>query len=81
MGAAHFDVEEFGADFAYTLDGDTEGEIQYENFNAAKAEFRISGVNVSSGLRQRYYGKCFSCCHGDQLYAASGRNAPGYRRI
>ena len=30
----------------------------------------------SSGLRQRYYGKCFSCCHGDQLYAASGRNAP-----
>ena len=39
MGAAHFDVEEFGADFAYTLDGDTEGEIQYENFNAAKAEF------------------------------------------
>ena len=49
MGAAHFDVEEFGADFAYTLDGDTEGEIQYENFNAAKAEFRISGVNVHPG--------------------------------
>ena len=48
-GAAHFDVEEFGADFAYTLDGDTEGEIQYENFNAAKAEFRISGVNVHPG--------------------------------
>ena len=41
-GAAHFDVEEFGADFAYTLDGDTEGEIQYENFNAAKAEFQIN---------------------------------------
>ena len=49
MGAAHFDVEEFGADFAYTLDGDTEGEIQYENFNAAKAEFEISGVNVHPG--------------------------------
>lgn len=49
MGAAHFNVEEFGADFAYTLDGDTEGEIQYENFNAAKAEFQINGVNVHPG--------------------------------
>lgn len=49
MGAAHFDLEEFGADFAYTLDGDTEGEIQYENFNAAKAEFQIRGVNVHPG--------------------------------
>ena len=49
MGAAHFDVDEFGADFAYTLDGDTEGEIQYENFNAAKAEFQINGVNVHPG--------------------------------
>ena len=49
MGAAHFDLEAFGADFAYTLDGDTEGEIQYENFNAAKAEFRIAGVNVHPG--------------------------------
>lgn len=49
MGAAHFDLEEFGADFAYTLDGDTEGEIQYENFNASKAEFQIRGVNVHPG--------------------------------
>lgn len=49
MGAAHFDLQTFGADFAYTLDGDTEGEIQYENFNAAKAEFRITGVNVHPG--------------------------------
>ena len=49
MGAAHFNLEEFGADFAYTLDGDTEGEIQYENFNAAKAEFHINGVNVHPG--------------------------------
>ncbi len=49
MGAAHFDVKEFGADFAYTLDGDTEGEIQYENFNACKARFEIKGVNVHPG--------------------------------
>ena len=37
MGPAHFDVKKFGADYAYTLDGDTEGEIQYENFNACSA--------------------------------------------
>lgn len=49
MGAEHFDLEAFGADFAYTLDGDTEGEIQYENFNAAKAVFDIRGVNVHPG--------------------------------
>lgn len=49
MGAEHFDLDEFGADFAYTLDGDTEGEIQYENFNAARAVFDIQGVNVHPG--------------------------------
>lgn len=37
-GASHFDVESFGADYAYTIDGDTEGEIQYESFNACKAQ-------------------------------------------
>ena len=36
MGAEHFNLSQFGADYAYTVDGDTEGEIQYENFNAAK---------------------------------------------
>ena len=49
MGPAHFNVKKFGADFAYTLDGDTEGEIQYENFNAAKAVVEFAGVNVHPG--------------------------------
>ena len=48
-GTAHFDVETFGADFAYTLDGDSEGEIQYENFNACKADFEITGFGVHPG--------------------------------
>lgn len=48
-GAAHFSVEDFGAEYAYTLDGDTEGEIQYENFNACKARFDIRGFNVHPG--------------------------------
>lgn len=48
-GTAHFNVEEFGADFGYTLDGDTEGEIQYENFNACRADFEIEGFGVHPG--------------------------------
>ena len=49
MGAEHFNLEQFGADYAYTMDGDTEGEIQYENFNACKAEFVVRGFNVHPG--------------------------------
>lgn len=48
-GAAHFDVDKFGADFAYTLDGDTENEIQYENFNACGALVEFHGVSVHPG--------------------------------
>lgn len=49
LGPDHFNVEAFGADYAYTLDGDTEGEIQYENFNACKARFDVRGFNVHPG--------------------------------
>lgn len=48
-GAKHFDVEGFGADYGYTLDGSAEGEIQYENFNASTAIFTIHGVSVHTG--------------------------------
>ena len=48
-GAKHFDVEGFGADYAYTLDGDEEGEIQFENFNASSAFITIHGVSVHTG--------------------------------
>ena len=48
-GTDHFNVEKFAAQFAYTLDGDTEGEIQYENFNACKADFEITGFAVHPG--------------------------------
>ena len=48
-GADHFDVEKFGADVAYTLDGGMEGEIEYENFNAAGATFTVNGNNVHPG--------------------------------
>lgn len=48
-GADLFDLNYFKADFAYTLDGDYEGEVAYENFNAASADFAIKGVNVHPG--------------------------------
>ena len=48
-GAKHFDVEGFGADYAYTMDGDEEGEIQFENFNASTAFITIHGVSVHTG--------------------------------
>jgi len=48
-GADLFDLDYFKADFAYTLDGDYEGEVAYENFNAASATFQVKGVNVHPG--------------------------------
>jgi len=48
-GVDHFDVDAFGADFAYTVDGGQAGEVQYENFNAAGAEVTIHGRNVHPG--------------------------------
>ena len=48
-GADHFDVEKFGADFAYTVDGGPVGELEYENFNAATARIKIQGRNVHPG--------------------------------
>ena len=48
-GSNHFDVEGFGADYAYTLDGDAEGEIQYENFNASTGFVTCHGVSVHTG--------------------------------
>ncbi|HIZ71288.1 MAG TPA: peptidase T [Candidatus Atopostipes pullistercoris] len=48
-GADRFDVEQFNADFAYTVDGGPVGELQYESFNAAGAKVHIQGKNVHPG--------------------------------
>jgi len=50
QGADFFNVEKFGADFAYTLDGGEIGELQFENFNAAYAEVSFKGRNVHPGM-------------------------------
>ena len=49
QGADHFDVEKFGCDFAYTMDGGTIGELEFENFNAASCKIHVHGVNVHPG--------------------------------
>lgn len=49
QGADHFNVEKFGAKYAYTIDGGREGELEYENFNAAGAKVEIKGKNVHPG--------------------------------
>ena len=49
LGAHKFDVERFGAEFAYTMDGGAIGELEYENFNAASAKITIKGRNVHPG--------------------------------
>jgi tripeptide aminopeptidase len=49
MGASKFDVEKFGCDWAYTIDGGEAGELEYENFNAAGAKIKVKGLNVHPG--------------------------------
>ena len=49
LGAHHFDVEKFGCDWAYTMDGGAVGELEFENFNAASAKIHVQGCNVHPG--------------------------------
>ena len=48
-GVAFFDVQKFGADFAYTIDGGEKGELEYESFNAASARLKFKGISVHPG--------------------------------
>ena len=48
-GAHHFNVEKFGCQWAYTMDGGDIGDLEYENFNAAAARIRIKGMSVHTG--------------------------------
>ena len=59
MGAHLFDVEKFGCEWAYTMDGSEVGELEYENFNAASAKITIKGCNVHPGYAK---GKMKNAC-------------------
>ena len=66
-GVDYFDVEKFGADYAYTMDGGALGELEYENFNAASAKIRIQGCNIHPGYAK---GKMINAIHVGMELAA-----------
>ena len=80
-GSHSFNVPEFDADFAYTLDGDCEGEIQYENFNACSAKFEIEGFSVHPGSsKDTMINACLVAMDINHLLpdADTPRNTEGY---
>lgn len=81
IGSHSFDVPAFAADFAYTLDGDCEGEIQYENFNACSAKFEIEGFSVHPGSsKDTMINACLVAMEINSLLpgADTPRNTEGY---
>lgn len=81
MGAHHFDVEKFGCDWAYTMDGGDVGELEYENFNAAAAKVILRGVSVHPGYAK---GKMRNACllaseyNSGRLAAETPETTEGY---
>ena len=80
QGAKVFDLERFGADCAYTLDGSEAGEFTDETFTAASADVRIRGRRRPSRLRDRQAGERDPARGGDPRQAAAGAHAGGDRR-
>ena len=72
QGADHFDVNAFGADFAYTMDGGTIGELEFENFNAAACKIKIHGLNVHPGYAYHKMHNSMRIAH--QIIAMIPRN-------
>ena len=70
-GTENFDIPLFGADFAYTLDGEVEGEIVYECFNACAAAFDVNGVNVHPGsAKDVMVNAALVCCEINSMLPA-----------
>lgn len=73
-GVDHFDVDSFGADFAYTIDSGLEGSMEYENFNAAKAIITIVGKNIHPGYAKgRMVNALDVACHIHSMTPAYAR--------
>ena len=80
-GVDHFDVAAFGADFAYTVDGGMEGELEYENFNAASARIDIQGRNVHPGYAKGKMINALDVACELQTLLPGRTAAPVHRRI
>lgn len=80
-GTANFDLETFDAEYAYTLDGGPEGEVEYETFNAASATFEIEGFNVHPGsAKDTMINACLVGCEINSLLPGceTPRGTKGY---
>ena len=80
-GVDYFNVEKFGADFAYTVDGGKIGELEYENFNAARVKIKIQRKKCTSGNCKECNDKCFISCLRNCRYASKKRNSCNNRWI
>lgn len=69
-GVDHFNVEKFGAQFAYTVDGGTIGSLEYDNFNASSAKVHINGQSVHPGSAKGKMVSAGAGCHGVSWNAA-----------
>ncbi|MEE1243563.1 peptidase T [Frisingicoccus sp.] len=73
-GVDYFDLDRFGADFAYTVDGGAIGELEYENFNAASAKIQIKGVVVHPGdAKDKMINAASIACQFDTLLPSDER--------
>ena len=77
-GVVKFDVEKFGADYAYTMDGGAVGELEYENFNAASASVKIQGSNLHPGYAK---GKMKNAILIGMELWSKGLNTPAAMRV
>ena len=75
MGAHHFDVEKFGCEWAYTMDGGDLGNLEYENFNAASAKIHIKGISVHPGYAKDKMINALQAGGGVRDDAAGGRDS------
>ena len=81
QGADHFDVQKFGCDWAYTVDGGAIGELEYENFNAAQAKVIFKGLNVHPRHSKRQNGQRFKFGCPLCILVASGTASGTHGRI
>ena len=73
-GVDYFDVARFGAQYAYTVDGGFEGELEYENFNAASAHFDVQGKNIHPGsAKDKMLNALRVVCESDALLPEAQR--------
>ena len=81
LGAHKFDVEKFGCEWAYTMDGGEVGELEFENFNAASAKVTFKGCNVHPGYAKRQNDQLYPGSQSLYVHASRARDSRTYGSI